>query len=159
MDDSLHHDAEYDEISSLSTSMREDQEFYLKISAEHNGFEFERNIETAIQMIQAHSGGKTATLSLCTPKRPSTSASARGRGRRVSLRPKAIKRQCRAVRRGGARGERAARRRAAGDEGGGRRGPNQRRRPRRRWWRVRGRSQSPNRCRSRFRSRCRNRSR
>jgi len=60
MEDSLHHDAEYDEISNLTISLQEDQEFYLKISHEHNGFVFEKDIGTAIQMIQQHSGGKNS---------------------------------------------------------------------------------------------------
>eukprot|EP00483_Globobulimina_turgida_P002213 UN02215 len=41
-------------------SLNDAQEFYLQLSGEHNGFEFEKDINKAITMIQKHSGGKNS---------------------------------------------------------------------------------------------------
>eukprot|EP00483_Globobulimina_turgida_P012365 UN12388 len=43
-----------------SKSLDEAQDFYLQLSSEHNGFQFEKDINCAIQMIQKHSGGKNS---------------------------------------------------------------------------------------------------
>merc|ERR1712130_575810 len=48
------------DISELQPSLNENQDFYLKLSSEHNGFEFVNDIEKAIVMISQHSGGKNS---------------------------------------------------------------------------------------------------
>merc|ERR1712176_1295835 len=48
------------QMSELNESLKENQDFYLKLSSEHNGFEFEMDIDKAIKMICQHSGGKNS---------------------------------------------------------------------------------------------------
>ena len=48
------------DILELSQSLKEDQDFFVKLSSEHNGFEFEMDIGKAIKMICQHSGGKNS---------------------------------------------------------------------------------------------------
>eukprot|EP01083_Nonionella_stella_P114874 340026_1 len=42
----------------LEKSLNDKQEFYLKLSKEHNGFVFEKNVYKAMHMTKLHSGGK-----------------------------------------------------------------------------------------------------
>ena len=56
-EDSLHHTINKQQ---LTKSLNDKQEFYLKLSVEHNAFQFEKDISKAIEMISQHSGGKNS---------------------------------------------------------------------------------------------------
>eukprot|EP01083_Nonionella_stella_P005934 17122_1 len=60
--DSLHiaNNAQYDETQLTASLNNTQKDFKLKLSHEHNGFEFEKDIDKAIQMIKKHSGGKNS---------------------------------------------------------------------------------------------------
>merc|ERR1712013_394993 len=49
-----------DEKAMVSRSLKNGQAFALRLSGEHNGFVFEKDITTAIAMISKHSGGKNS---------------------------------------------------------------------------------------------------
>eukprot|EP01083_Nonionella_stella_P015972 44663_1 len=53
------HEYPYKEtVIELEKSLNDKQEFYLKLSKEHNGFVFEKNVYKAMHMVKLHSGGE-----------------------------------------------------------------------------------------------------
>lgn len=69
-DDSLHiNNNDNNDINKLTLSLNDKQSFYLKLSNEHNGFQFEKNILKCIEDIKLHSGGyNSKALSLYAKK-------------------------------------------------------------------------------------------